>query len=229
VGTLGVILKTMTMKYLGIIILLFLGCQNKKTNDIHETVLNENTVDASTDSLIVQRDKVFLDSLYTCNCDQFISKLEEIPNKDTNAYRITIKSTAGTWKKSKLINTRPEMSRISYCNEFYTVVSFACGGPCHSELFVFTKEDRPDEQYGYTQIVKNNPNIISYVINEEFEKLIFHNFLNNKEMTVNNPESGLYNYGQMDSIIMKKENVILYYSTESEKHETKTINIRPIL
>lgn len=49
------------------------------------------------------------------------------------------------------------------------------------------------------------------------------------EMTVNNPESGLYNYGQMDSIIMKKENVILYYSTESEKHETKTINIRPIL
>lgn len=217
------------MKYIGIIVLLFLGCQNKMANDINETVLNDKTVEVSDDLLIIERDKVFLDSLYTCECDQFISKLEEIPNKDTNAYRITIKSTDGTWKKSKLINTRPAMSRISNCNEFYTVVSFPCGGPCHSELFIFNKEDKPDEQYKFTQIVKNNPNIISFVRNEEFEKLIFRNFLNNKEMTVNNPLSGLFNYGQMDSIILKKENVILYYATESEKHEAKKINIQPIL
>ena len=153
------------MIYIGIIVLLFLGCQNKKPNDINKTVLNDNNVDVSTDSLIIERDKAFLDSLYTCKCDQFVSKLEEIPNKNSNAYRIIIKSKDRTWKKSKLINTRPLMSRISYCNEFYTVVSFACGGPCHSELFVFTKEDRPDEQYAYTQIVKNNPNIISYIKN----------------------------------------------------------------
>lgn len=223
------ILKTNTMKYIGIIILLFLGCQNKKSNDINKTALNDNTVDVSADSLIIERDKVLLDSLYTCKCEKFISKLEEIPNIDSNAYRITIKSKDGTWKKSKLINTRPEMSQISYCNEYYTVVSFTCGGPCHSELFVFTKEDRPDEQYGYTQIVKNNPHIISYIRDEEFDKLIFHNFLNNKEMIVRNPENGLYNYGQMDSVIMKKENVILYYSTVSEKHKTKTINIKSVL
>lgn len=217
------------MKYIGIIVLLFLGCQNKKPNDINETVLNDNTVDVSTDSLIIESDKVFLDSLYTCKCDQFISKLEEIPNKDSNAYRITIKSKDGTWKKSKLINTRPEMSRISYCNEYYTVVSFACGGPCHSELFVFTTEDKLDKQYAYTQIVKNNPNIIGYIKNEEFEKLILHNFKNNKEMTVDIPESDFYNYGQMDSMIIKNGNIILHYSTETEMHETKTINIKPLL
>lgn len=217
------------MRYIGIIVLLILGCQNKKPNDMSQTILNDNTVHVLDDSLIIERDKTFLDSLYTCECDQFISKIEEIPNKDSKAYRITIKSIDGTWKKSKLINTRTEMSRISFCNEYYTVVSFACGGPCHSELFVFTKQHRTDEQYEYTRIVKNNPNIISYIRDEEFEKLIFRNFLNNKEMVVNNPESGLYNYGQMDSIIMKKETIILYYSTESEKHETKTINIKSIL
>jgi hypothetical protein len=216
------------MKYIGIILLLFLGCQNRKPNDI-KTVLNDNSLDVSVDTSIIENDKAFLDSLYTCNSEQFISKLEEIPNIDSNAYRIIIKSKDGTLKKSKLINTRPEMSRINSCNEYYTVVSFPCGGPCHSELFVFTKEDRSDEQYDYTQIVKNNPNIISYIRDEEFGNLIFHNFLNHKEMIVNNPESGLHNYGQMDSIIMKKDNVILYYSTESGKQEAKTINILPIL
>lgn len=214
------------MKYLGIIALLFLGCQNKKTNGINETILNENTSVISTNSL--GRDKEFLDSLYTCECNQFISKLEEIPNKDSNAYRITITSKGGAWKKSKLINTRPEMSRISYCNEFYTVISFACGGPCHSELFVFTTEDRPDEQYAYGQKVKNNPSIIAHIKNEEFEKIILHNFKNNKEMSVDISGSGFYNYGHMDSLVMKNNNIILYYSTETEKHETKTINIKPI-
>lgn len=217
------------MKYIPIIFLLFLGCQNNRPNGINKTALNDNTVHDNTDSLIMKRDKASIDSLYTCNCDKFISKLEEVPSKDSNAYRITIKSKEGTWKKSKLINTRPEMSRISYCNEYYTVVSFPCGGPCTSQLFIFTKEDRPDEQYGYTQIVNNNPNIICYIIDEEFEKLIFRNFLNNKETIVNNPESGLYNYGGMDSIIMKKEDVILYYTTESGKHQTKTVNIKSIL
>lgn len=217
------------MKYLGIFVLLFLGCQNKKANEHNVTGVNDNTLDFSADSLINERDKAFQDSLYACKCNQFISKLEEIPNTDSNAYRITIMSIDGTWKKSKLINTQPEMSRIINCNEFYTVVSFACGGPCHSELFVFTREDRPDEQYGYTQIVNNNPNIILHIKDEEFEKLILHNFRNNKEMIVNISESGFYNYGRMDSIIMKNENVILYYSTETEKHKTKTINIRQIL
>lgn len=217
------------MKYIGIIVLLFLGCQNKKPNDINETALNDNTVDVLTDSLIIESDKAFHDSLYNCKCDQFSSKLEEIPNKDTNAYRITIKSKDGTWKKSKLINTRPRMSRISYCNDFYTVVSFPCGGPCHSELFVFTKENRPDEQYGYTQIVKNDPNIISHIKNEEFEKLILHNLRNNKEMIVENPDSSFYSCGQMDSMIIENENIILHYSTETEMHKTKTINIKPLL
>ena len=217
------------MKYIGIIVLLFLGCQNKKPNDINETVLNDNTLDVSTNTIIIERDKVFLDSMYTCKCDQFISKLEEIPNKDSNAYRITITSKDGTWKKSKLINTRPEMSRISYCNEYYTVVSFACGGPCHSELFVFTTDDKPDEQYGYTQIVKNNPNIIGYIKNEEFETLILHNFKNNKEMVVDIPEIGFYYYGQIDSMLIKNGNIILHYSTDNQMHETKTINIKPLL
>lgn len=216
------------MRYLGIIVIFFLGCQDKKGNGINDAILNEKTLVIPTESIGIIRGRKFLDSLYTCECDQFISKLEEIPNKDSNAYRITIKSKKGAWKKSKLINTRPVMSRISYCNEFYTVVSFACGGPCHSELFVFTSDERPDEQYSYAQEVKNNPNIIGHIKNEEFEKLILHNLKNNKEMTADISESGLYNYGQMDSMIIKNGNIILHYSTETELHETKTINIKPI-
>jgi len=217
------------MKYLAVVLVLFFGCQYKNTNDINETAEGDSSLSDSTNSLVMERDQAFLDSLYTCECEQFISKLEEIPDKDSNAYRITITSTDGAWEKSKLINTRPEMSRITRCNKLYTTVSFACGGPCYSELFVFTEQDRPDEQYGYTQLVKNSPNIISHIRNEEFEKLILHNFTNSREMTVNISDAGLYNYGQMDSMILKNNNVILYYATETGKPETKTINIRPIL
>lgn len=121
------------------------------------------------------------------------------------------------------------MSRISCCNELYTMVSFACGGPCYSEVFVFTTDGRPDEQYAYGQKVKNNPNIIAHIRNEEFEKLILHNFKNNKEMVVDISENPIYNFGQMDSMIMKNDTIILHYATENEKHKTKTINIKSIL
>lgn len=217
------------MKYLASVLLLFFVHQYRNMIDINKTTESDIFRSEPTNSLLIERDQAFLDSLYTCECEQFISKLEEIPYKDSNAYRITISSADGAWEKSKLINTRPEMSRITFCNELYTTVSFACGGPCHSELFVFTEQDRSDEQYGYSQIVKNSPDIISYIRNEEFEKLILHNFMNSKEMTVNISEAGFYNYGQMDSMILENSNVILYYSTETEKHGTKTVNIRPIL
>jgi hypothetical protein len=139
------------MKYLGIIAILLFSCQNKIEDNNNDFILNENISSVSKDSLA---NKKFLDSLYTCESSKFISKLEEIPDRDSNAYRITIISKDGKWKKSKLINTRPKLSRISNCNDLYSAVSFACGGPCYSKVYVFTNDDRQDEQYHYAQEVK---------------------------------------------------------------------------
>ncbi len=209
-------------------ILILMACQNKKEKGNNEIICNEDTPVVSMDSSDIKSEKAFRDSLYTCECNQFISKLEEIPDRDSNAYRITINSKAGDWKKSKIINTRPQMSRISYCSEFYTVVSFACGGPCHSEVFIFTTEDRPDEQYDFTIQVKNNPDLIAHYRNEEFDKLLIHNFKNNKELSVDVSDESFHSY-EIDSLTMNKNIITLHYTSENEKQKTKTINIKSIL
>jgi hypothetical protein len=174
-------------------------------------------------------DEKYLDSVYKCESNDFISKLEEIPNRKSNAYKITIASKKGKNKITKILDTRPRMSHINYCNELYTVVGFPCGGPSYSQVFIFTDKNRPIEQYNYSQKVKNNQNIIAHINNEEFEKLIIHNLLNSKELIVDISDSNMWNYGQMDSMIVKRNNLILYYVTDKKKNKIKTIDLKTIL
>lgn len=112
------------MKNFVFIVFILLSCQIKKAEVNNSKSSLDDILINLPDTSGYESEKEFIDRLYNCECDKYISKLIEIPNRDSNAYRITIKSKNGNWKKSSLINSRPEMSRISYCNDLYTVVSF---------------------------------------------------------------------------------------------------------
>ena len=211
--------------------LIFSSCQNNSKQKKKNVLTSKKQIDSvklpETDNII--SDKKYLDSVYKCENNKFISELEEIPNRDSNAYKITITSKKGKNKITKILDTRPRMSHINYCNELYTVVGFPCGGPCYSQVFIFTDKNRPIEQYTYSQKVENNQNIIAYINDEVFEKLIIHNFLNSKELIVDISDSNMWNYGQMDSMLVKKNNLILYYESDKKKNKIKTIDLKTIL
>lgn len=212
--------------YLIFIALLFLRCgDSKKMESTHEI----KKIPTKTAKRNIDSEAKLLDSTYRCENDNFISVLEEVPNTESNAYKLTIFSKHSNDTIIKILDTRPQMSKINYCNEFYTVVGFPCGGPCYSRVFIFTDKNRPTEQYTYPQETKNNANIIAHIEDEEFENLIIHNFSTSKELTVNISDSNPWNYGQMDSMIVEKDNLILYYQSKGEKQITKKVNLKTIL
>ena len=212
--------------YLIFIALLFLSCRNSKKMESTQEIKEFPTKVAKRN---IDSESQLLDSTYRCENDKFISVLEEVPNTESNAYKLTIFSKQSNDTIIKILDTRPQMSKINYCNEFYTVVGFPCGGPCYSRVFVFTDKNRPSEQYTYPQETKNNANIIAHIENEEFENLIIHNFSTSKELTVNISDSNPWNYGQMDSMIVERDNLILYYQSKGEKLITKKVNLKTIL
>ena len=217
-------------KCLIIFIGLLIGCQSK-SDDKTESILKSSMKDVKSKKLekLNEDEKRFYDSLYTRESTNYISKIEEIPNRENDAYRITIKSKNGSWKRTKIINTRPQMSRIRHCSDLFTVVSFPCGGPCHSEVFVFTNKTRPDEQYDYVELVKNKSTIITHFRNEEFENLIVRNLENNKEMTVDVSKNDFIGFEFIDSIILDKNILNIHYTSENEEQKIKTTNIKSIL
>ena len=218
--------------YLIFIVILFVGCQSKTDdNDIDEkTSISLEYLDKS-DSLVYvdEATKRFRDSMYFRESDNYISKLEEIPNKDSNAYKLTISLKNGKKHFSKILNTRPKASQINYCNDFYTVVGFSCGGPCYSQVFVFTDDSRPIEQYAYSRSISDHPKIITHIRNEEFDKLFIRNLDNRKEVLVKNTDINWTLYGQMDTIYVVGERLNLEYLTESGKTRTKTVSLEEIL
>ncbi len=216
--------------YLIIFVGFLIGCQSEsvdKTESYHEISTEE--LKSKEMEKLKESEQHFRDSLYSRESDNYVSKIEEIPNREDDAYRITIKSKNGNWKKTKVINTRPQMSRISECNDLYTVVSFPCGGPCHSEVFVFTSKTKPDEQYDYVAIVKNKPNIITHFRDEEFENLIVRNLTRNKEMKINISEIELFSWDFIDSVSLYKNELNIHYITQNDKQKIKKTNIKAIL
>lgn len=218
-------------KYFIFFLFIFLGCQKDSNNEKSnlQTSRKEKSLKESSKTNKFEIDNEYLESIYNCENNEFISVLEEIPNRNSDAYKLTIKSKKGNSKFTKIINTQPEMSQIHGCNNLYTEVGFPCGGPCYSRVFVFTDKNRPIEQYFYVQKVKNNSNFIAHIKNEEFEKLIIHNFTNSKELSVNISDAILLNYGQMDSLIFAKDNLVLYYVSNKNKSIIKKINLKTIL
>lgn len=216
--------------FLTFLILLLIGCQSNTADKTESTpVVSTRDQKSMQTEKLNEAEKRFRDSLYSRESENYISKIEEIPNREDDAYRITIKSKSGNWKKTKIINTRPQMSRIIYCNDFYTAVSFPCGGPCHSEVFVFTSETRPDEQYTYVEIVKNKPNIITHFRDEEFENLMVRNLTNNKEMKINISEIDLFSWDFIDSVRLSNNILEIHYSKSGERQKIKSASIKSIL
>ena len=202
------------------------SCQNPKQEQRNTQRVGKEKASGKS---IVSENAKYRDSIYSCECDHYASRLEEIPNTDTNAYRITITSKETQRKFSKLLDIRPEMSKINYCNDLYTVVGFPCGGPCYSQVYIFTDSNRHTEQYTYAQEVKNNPNIIGHIRDEKFEKLIIHNFSNGKELEVDISDMNYWNAGQVDSMTMEKDRLLLYYQSKNEKQKKKSVTIKSIL
>ncbi len=205
---------------------LFLSCQNSKQQKIDaSTPQNEDSLSKVNYCKSLKSEKKFLDSIYHCENDQFTSVLEEIPNRDTNSYRLTITSKKGNNTFTKILDTRPQMSQIDECNDLYTEVGFSCGGPCYSRVFVFTDKNRPEEQYDFVQKVKNNSTIIGHIKNEEFEKLYIHNLVNSKEQTIDISDSNDWIYGETDSMFIKGHHLLLYYQSKNKKNITKRVKL----
>ncbi|NUY82205.1 hypothetical protein HUK80_14975 [Flavobacterium sp. MAH-1] len=174
----------------------------------------------------VKEEEVEIDS---CTNENYRSILREIPDRSTNAYELTITSKNHKLQLNTFLDVRPKMSRITYCNDLCTVVGFACGGPCYSRVFVFTDKNRPQEQYEYAVQAKNSINFISHIEDEDFEHLIIRNLSNSKTMTVDVPDMNLWVYGQPDSIIVKKQILMLYYQAKNQKQVSKRVSLKPIL
>jgi len=216
-------------KYLTILIVLLIGCQSKSNDKtVSFPKASINVLKSKKLDLPSEEEKRFRDSLYNRESDSYISKLEEIPNKDSNAYKLTISSKNGKKAFTKILNTRPERSMINYCTDLYTVVGFSCGGPCYSQVFVFTDKNRPIEQYTYAQRVIEHPNIIAHIKDEEFEKLIVHNFNNGKELKIDISDGHLMNYGHMDTMYIVKNDLVVIYPSNN-KLKKKIVNIESIL
>jgi hypothetical protein len=179
-----------------------------------------NTENSVRDSIVVVSE---------CNCELYTSVLEEDTLKDSSAFVLTIKNSDGTIKKRSILDVRPRMSGIDYCNDYYTVIGFPCGGPCYSQVFVFTQNNRPDEQFSYSQRIYNMPELIAYIRNEEFENLIVHNFNNGKELIIDISDNNWLNFGQMDSMYMNQNDLIMLYTDKDEAARTKSVNLEVIL
>lgn len=213
-------------RFLFILALSVISCHNprlEKDNGEIATHVHDSTEKAS-DTTRKKEEKI--DS---CTTEKYTSRLREIPNQSTNTYELTITSKNRKLQINKFLDVRPEMSRITYCNDLCTVVVFPCGGPCYSRVFVFTDSARPQEQYEYAVQAKNSTNLISHIEDEDFEHLIIRNLSNSKIMILDVPDMNLWVYGQPDSMVVEKKDLILYYQSKDKSQVSKKVSLKPIL
>jgi hypothetical protein len=211
-----------------IMLLLSLACRNgnqskqKKNQPSSGDIISKNS-----DANPTQVDSIQL--INTCENESFISELRENTNLNTNGYILTIKSKDGVKKIVSRLDLPPGKAQINYCIDEYTVVGFSCGGPCYSQVFVFTEESKANEQFAFCQRIGNNPNLIAHIEKEEFEELIIHSFDTGKELKIDVSDSNFWNYGHMDTLFTIKNNLILRYTPENKPQKQKTINLEKIL
>jgi hypothetical protein len=216
--------------YITLLVFILIGCQSESENKtVHTSNLLRNEIKSDEIETFDEAEKRFRDSLYSRESDNYISKLEEVPNRDTDAYKLTISLKNGKRSFSKFLDTRPRASLINYCNDIYTVVGFSCGGPCFSQVFVFTDENRPTEQFDYARSIAEHPNFITHIKNEEFDRLIVHNFDNGEELVIVNPDIDWWNYGQMDTMYINGKDLKIEYHTEKNNTRKKTISLQKII
>lgn len=211
----------MSKAYLSITLFIGLLIFSFCSNDYNEQVRIENVVTNDLGDAIVLVNE--------CSNNLYRSKLMENKNLDSNSFVLSIEFKDGTKTKTHTLNIRPSMSKISYCTEDYVVVGFSCGGPCYSSVFVFTKQDRANEQFNYTQRVALDNNIITHIKDEDFENLIVHNFKNGKELKIDLSDLQWVNHGQMDTMYIVGNELVVEYLTKNNVFKNKTVNLESIL
>ena len=159
----------------------------------------------------------------------YISLLERDIAKGNDSCILKIQSKERQINRVEVLNIPVDKSSIVHCKDEYVSVAFACGGPCHSHIFVFIDEKRPNEQYAYVQYIDNYPNIIAHVENEEFEKLIVRNLENGKELFVENSDINIMDFGKMDTMYINRDGLNLEYQTKDEKTKKKVVSLSEIL
>jgi hypothetical protein len=180
-----------------------------------------------TDSATVKTNRtIFL--IDNCDNSNYSAALEEDKTKGNDSCILRINAVGKAIDKIEILNVPADRSSINYCEKEYVVVGFACGGPCYSQVFVFT-DGRENKQFDYGQKISNNPNIIAHIRNEEFEKLIIHNLNNGKEQIVENPDINWMQYGQMDTMYIAGNTLKLEYQTVNKQTKKKSISLNDIL
>lgn len=169
-----------------------------------------------------------------CSTVSYRSVLEENTSLHTDAYTLTITHQASKRTAVHTLDLPPGRANIHQCNETQTVIGYPCGGPCYALMVVFSKENRPVERYFYAQPIGSAPHLLAHIANEQFDSLIVHNFRNSKEMKIDIADGLGFNYGHMDTLYLKKNELCLEYhfrkpGQESEQKVRKIANLSGIL
>jgi hypothetical protein len=200
--------------------LLLSSCQNaKKETSVFEK--KETAVESS-------KQEETLGKKDSCENDKFVSVLEATQNTDFDAYQLTIFNKKSKDKTIKMVDARPQMSKIVSCNEDYTVVGFPCGGPCYVRVYIFTDKNRPNESYSYAQEVKNSRHLIAHIENEAFGNLMIRNLSNHKTQMLDISDADALNYGQMDAMMMEGSDLILHYKSKNAQEIIKKVSLKKV-
>jgi hypothetical protein len=202
---------------------LFMGCQDKSDQ---KSMPSLQSVDEKTKSTPSQRTRFLID-----HCEsKLMVELEEDVTKGKDSCVLRIRTLNRKLIKLETVNVPVDRSSITNCEEDYVVVGSSCGGPCYSRLFVFT-DKRKNRRFDYGNIVSNNPNLVTYIKNEDFDKLYVHNLSNSKEMAVeiDNYQQNPLIYGHLDTIYLTKNILNINYSIEKESNKKKIVNLEKIL
>lgn len=164
-----------------------------------------------------------------CNNAFFSAVLENDKTKGSDTCILKINLIDKKKDQFELLHVPADMSSIDYCEKDYVAVGYACGGPCHSRVFVFT-DHRKTQKFDYAQRIRNSTHLIAYIKNEDFEKLIVHNLENGKEAVIDIADNNAaLNYGRMDTMYMKQNELFIKYPTTENKIIKKSIPLNEIL
>lgn len=190
---------------LGIVLFLLVSCQENQT--VEHLQAKKIVTDEQKETKVKPIIEPYVDS---CDNGKYLSILKGDPLLDSNAFELTIYDENRQLIKRETLDVPFGLSRLRNCAENYTMVGFACGGPCYSRLFI-SYDSTKTKQFGYCQIVSNNENIVAYKKGEDFERTILHNVTTSEEQVIEIPNIGWTQYGHFDSLWIENRSINITY------------------
>lgn len=201
---------------------LIIGCDNSSDKSVN----SHKNVCEKTKSTLPQRTIFLID-----HCDNnLLAELERDITKGNDSCVLRIRTKDKKMIKTETLNVPVDRSQITNCEKDYVVVESSCGGPCYSKLFVFA-DNRENKRFDYCEVISNNPNIVVYVKNENFDNMIVHNLKNSKELEVKieNHHNHPLIYGHLYTTFLIKNDLTIKYSIEDMGQKKKIVNLEKIL